>query len=143
MSFGKIFEQTFNGSMMGAGSDVFAVWAYAIAHLKPPGIVELNPRHLAALLGMTKGEVEKAIGVLTKPDPESRTKDHEGRRLLKQDGFNYLAPTFARYRNGTPEEQRAANAARQRRFREKNKKTPLKNGERLGTHVHGPGEHLQ
>lgn len=130
MSFGKLYEQTFTGSMMGAGPVVFSVWSYVVAHVKPPGRLEINPRLVAALIGTTAAEVQKALDVLTAPDPESRSKEQEGRRLIREGEFTYRVPTFARYRNGTEEEQRKANAARQARFREKHKAQPKPNGKR-------------
>ena len=133
MSFGKIFAHTFTGSMLGKGPTVFAVWAYAIANLKPPGTVELNPNLLGAILGAPVEDIEEALGVLTSPDPKSRTKEgHEGRRLIRKGEYLYFAPTFERYRNGTPEEKAAANAARQKRFRERKKATVPKHTKELG-----------
>lgn len=125
MSYGKIYEQTFTGSMMGAGPVVFAVWSYAIAHLKPPGRVELNPRLLAAVIGAPLKDVQAAIETLCSSDPESRSKIEKGRRLVKEGEFLYRAPTFERYRNGTDEERKATNAARQKRHREKKKRIGL------------------
>lgn len=121
MSFGKLYEQTFTGSMMGSGPTVFAVWGYVVAHVRPPGKVELNPRLLCAILGAPLEDVRKALDVLTSPDPESRTKEHEGRRLIREGEFAYTVPTFSRYRNGTEEERKAANAGRQAKHREKKK----------------------
>lgn len=117
--FGKIYEQTFTGSMVGAGPVVFALWSYVVAHVRPPGVVELNPKLLAPIIGTTEDEIHKALDVLTSEDPDSRTPDHGGRRLLREGQFTYQVPTFERYRNGTDDERKAANAARQKRYRDK------------------------
>jgi hypothetical protein len=119
MSFGKIYERTFKGSMVGSGSTVYAVWSYVIAYLRPPGLVELNPKLLAAVIGASVEEIKKALEVLTSPDPESQCKEHEGRRLIKEGEFLYRSPTFEHYRNGIDSERRAANAERQKRWRDK------------------------
>ena len=50
--FGKFYESTFTGSMMGKGPGVFAVWAYIIAYTKPDSYVEINPKLIAILIGM-------------------------------------------------------------------------------------------
>jgi hypothetical protein len=118
--FGKIFESLFTGSMVGAGPTVFAVWSYVIAYTKPPGVVELNPRLLAVIIGCEVGEVEKAIDYLTSPDPMSRFKEHEGRRLIRCGSFAYEVPTWSTYRAiKSAEDRKAANAEAQRRYREK------------------------
>lgn len=121
-AFGKLYEQTFTGSMAGAGAVVFSVWAYVVAHLRPPGIVELNPLILAAAIGVDRAEVERAIEYLSSPDEMSRTKEHEGRRLLKEGQFLYRAPNFDRYRNGNDEQRKIAAAARQAKYRNKKAK---------------------
>jgi len=95
--YGKYFASTFTGSLMGAGANVFAVWGYVIANTTG-GQVELNPRLLAAVLGMSVAEVAKAIDYLAAPDPESRSKIEEGRRLIREGEFCYRVPNFATYR---------------------------------------------
>lgn len=118
MSFGKIFESTFTGSMAGSGPSVFAVWAYVIANTRPPGAVEINPLILAAILGTTPGEINAAIEVLTSPDERSRTKLHDGRRLLKTGDFSYDVPTWQQYRDARNDEERKAyNREAQRKHR--------------------------
>lgn len=122
MSFyGKIYEQTFTGSMYGSGACVFAVWSYVIANARPPGKIELNPRMLASTIGAPLEEIRKAIDLLCAPDPESRTKEHKGCRLIREGEFLYLVPTFARYRIGTEEERKAAQNARKQRSRDSKK----------------------
>ena len=94
--YGKHFTSTYSGSMYGAGVCVFAVWGYVIAHTKG-GQVELNPKALAGVLGCTPGEVEAAIEYLCSPDPQSRNKEHEGRRLLRVGEFAYDVPSYEHY----------------------------------------------
>lgn len=122
MSFGKIFESTFTGSMIGAGGTVFAVWGYVISHTKPPGIVELNPVLLSALIGESVEKIKEAIQYLSSPDEMSRTPDDEGRRLVQVDQFLYRVPTWQKYRNMRNDEERRqyfAEAKRRQRQREK------------------------
>ena len=116
--YGKIYESTFTGSMVGSGAVVFAVWSYVIAHVKPPGVVELNAALLGPVLGCPVGDVEKALEVLCAPDERSRTPDHEGRRLLREGQFLYRVPTWGHYhamRND--DERRAYNREAQRKSR--------------------------
>lgn len=112
--FGKFFAKTFTGSMRGAGSHVIAVMAYAVAHAKPPeGQVEMNPEILAFLIGDTQKRIEEALKYLMAPDPKSRTKKEQGKRLIKEGEYLYRLVNWADYRNCEDDE------ARKMYFREK------------------------
>lgn len=120
MSFGKIFESTFTGSMVGSGASVFAVWSYVIANTRPPGLVEINPVILASMIGAGVNDIESALDYLQAADPRSRSKDCEGRRLIKVDDFLYSVPTWQKYRDSrNDEERRAYNAEAARKHRAK------------------------
>lgn len=120
MSYGKIFESLFTGSMVGSGPVVFSVWAYVIANAHPPGIVELHPRLLAVVIGCSQREIEDAVTFLSSPDPNSRSQEHEGRRLLHEGRFCYTVVNFDRYREMRNEEtRRIQNREAQRRWRER------------------------
>jgi len=99
--YGKIFEQMFEGSMYGAGARVFAVWAYVIARMRPDrecgAQVELNARMVAATLGEPVEEVERVIEGLCEPDPNSRSQEQEGRRLIRMGQFSYQVVNGAKY----------------------------------------------
>ena len=120
--YGKHFESMYTGSMYGAGLGVFAVWGYVIAHSKK-GRVELNPRMLAHVLGADIAEIEKAVAWLCKPDANSRHKEHEGRRLVKEGEYQYFVPSWEHYqRIRNEDERREYNRIKQREFRERERK---------------------
>ena len=96
--YGKIFESLYEGSMVGAGPTVFAVWGYCIAKADREGIVILNPALLAPIIGTSRVDIERAIEYLERPDPNSKNPEHEGRRLLKMSGFAYFVVSHAIYR---------------------------------------------
>lgn len=96
--YGKFFASTFTGSMVGAGPVPFAVWGYVVANAVE-GQVELNPRLLSAIIGTTPEQIEAAIEYLCAPDPKSRTKDYEGRRLIREGEYAYKVPNHKTYRN--------------------------------------------
>jgi len=105
--FGKFYAKTFTGSMMGAGSDVIAVMAYAVSHAKPPdGVVELNPKYLSLVIGASISEMETAISFLVAPDVDSRTKTLEGRRLERNGQFSYRLVNWFAHRQGLDDESR-------------------------------------
>lgn len=106
MSFGKIFESTYTGSMVGSGPVVFAVWGYIIANTRPPGVVEINPIILGAMLGATAESVQNALDFLQAEDARSRSKECDGRRLVKIGEFIYSVPTWQRYREARNDDER-------------------------------------
>lgn len=125
--FGKHFASMYEGSMVGAGSHVFAMMGYVIAHQRPDpvvgGQVRLNPGILATIFGEPELKVQQAIDYLCAPDPKSTTPDEEGRRLVKIGQFDYRVVNAAKYlaiRN--EEERREANRIRQAKHRKKPKK---------------------
>jgi hypothetical protein len=125
--YGKYHASTFTGSMRGAGCTRFAVWGWVIANTNRHSVVEINPEILAFLLGCSIEEVVEAVEYLCAPDPKSRCKDHDGRRLLKEGEFQYLVPTHEHYRKmKTTEEKKEYNRVKkqEQRARESNDVKP-------------------
>lgn len=94
--YGKAFESMYEGSMVGAGAVVFAVWNYCIAKNRN-GCVELNPKLVGFILGESPDEISEAISVLSSPDIASRSKDEEGRRLMKEGEYQYRMVNWEKY----------------------------------------------
>ena len=103
--YGKLFESTFNGSMVGSGPEIFAVWAYVLAHVRN-GSVELNSRIIATVIGMEEASVVRAIETFCAPDQRSRNKAHEGRRLIRSGEFLYKVTGWAMYSKILDEDDR-------------------------------------
>ncbi len=99
--YGRIFESLYEGSMVGSGSAMFAVWPYVIAKMKPDkemgAQVDLNPELLAFVLGEESEVIQKVIEKLCSPDPKSRTPAEDGRRLIKLGQFTYQVVNGAKY----------------------------------------------
>lgn len=108
--FGKIFESMYRGSLVGQGALTFAVWGYVIANQRPDrevgSQVELNPKLLAAILGEEEGEVARTVQRLCEPDPESRSKEEDGRRLIRLGQYAYKVVNGTKYRWMANEEAR-------------------------------------
>src|SRR5689334_3319517 len=122
--YGKAFESMYEGSMYGAGLAVFAVWGYVIAHIRKSR-VELNPVKLADTLGGSKQEIEQAIEELMQPDPNSRHKEYEGRRLIKEGQFQYFVPSWESYQKiRSADDRREYNKLKQREYRMRMKSNP-------------------
>lgn len=127
--YGKHFASMYEGSMVGAGAVVFAVMGYIIANAVPDREVgtqvELNPKLLAFILGEKQSEVEKAIEFLCAPDKNSRSKEEQGRRLVRIGQFSYRVVNGAKYRAMRDEEKR------REQNREAKRRERLKNGKPL------------
>ncbi len=125
--FGKFFASTFTGSMFGAGADVFAVWGYAIANTVASQ-VELNPRVIAAAIGMTPERALAAIDVLIQPDSNSRSKNDDGCRLVREGEYAYRVPNHDKYRLiRCEEDRRAYNREAQSKSRKRKRESILVN----------------
>lgn len=126
--YGRLFEAMYKGSMIGAGVAVFAVWPYVIAnmrgHPEHGALVELNPQLLAFIFGGCEEElIQAAIERLCEPDPNSRTKKEEGRRLVRMGQFLYRVVNGAEYLAIRKDEaNRQAHREAQARHREKKKR---------------------
>lgn len=120
--YGKFFASTFEGSMYGAGSGVFALWAYVISHTVNSR-VEINPVAVAPKIGMTVEEVNEALAYLQAPDEQSRSKEMEGRRMVKEGQFSYFIPNHRTYLGiKDSEDLRAYNARKKRESRDRLKR---------------------
>jgi hypothetical protein len=117
--YGKSYESMYEGSMVGAGINVFAVWNYIITKARG-GAVEINPRLLAFTLGGKEDEVVAALEFLQQPDPISRSKDCEGRRLIKDGQFQYRVVNWEKYQEiKNAADKREYNRVKQAEYRAK------------------------
>ncbi|MHC4335421.1 MAG: hypothetical protein ACYSUV_16985 [Planctomycetota bacterium] len=97
--YGKIFSKMYEGSMVGIGPDVFALWGYCIAKADPDEhTVEINPTLLACIIGMPVARVQKALKTLLAPDPDSHSQEAGGARLTHVTGHRYHVTTHEEYR---------------------------------------------
>jgi hypothetical protein len=103
--YGKHFASMYTGSMYGAGPVVFSVWGWIIANVVK-GLIEVNPKLLAPIIGCSVGEVQTALTTFQQPDPESRNQEEEGRKLIKVGQFAYHVVSHGKYNAIRHEEDR-------------------------------------
>lgn len=139
----------YTGSMFGKPAIVFAVWGYVIANMRPSRkdgqcYVELNAAVLAATFSTTIDEVNQALECLEAPDPGSRSKEAEGRRIVclddeRQGPCQYQVVNGSHYRAIRDEEERRIylrEAKRQSRAKAKStKSTNVNHGQPPSTQV--------
>lgn len=118
--YGKCFASMYEGSMMGKGPEVFAVWPYVLANASDEGFVELNPFLVGVKIGMKTEEVKGVIEEFLSPDPQSRSKELEGRKLEKLGEFLYRIVNHGYYRAiRNAEDRKEQNRLAQARYRER------------------------
>jgi hypothetical protein len=83
-TFCMIFGQHLCDSLLLAEEDhVFKMFIILTALSDFEGVVEMSRVRLAQKLHMTRDKVDDALDKLSRPDPESRSQTHEGRRVLE------------------------------------------------------------
>jgi hypothetical protein len=94
------------------------VWIAMLSKTDATGYVRVSPPAMARLCHLNREEFDTIIEAYCAPDPESRTEDHEGRRLAKVEG-GWQILNYVNYREGL--KQPDSSAGRMRKLREKKK----------------------
>lgn len=94
------------------------VWIAMLAKTDATGYVRVAAPAMARLCHLTREDFDRIIDVYCSPDPESRTSDHDGRRLEKVEG-GWQILNYTKYREGL--KQPDSSAGRMRKLREKRK----------------------
>ena len=95
--FVKVFASILTSTIWGEDHATVRVWIAMLASADSDGMVEGSVPGFARIANVTVGEMEHALEVLSRPDPHSRTKDHEGRRIQEFEG-GWQILNHAKYR---------------------------------------------
>jgi hypothetical protein len=101
----KLFGSIIASTIWRESKETKIVWITMLAMAKKDGIVEASIPGLAVLAGVTTQECERAINTLLSPDPYSRSKEHEGRRIATVEGGWHIL-NHAKYRAKMGADQR-------------------------------------
>lgn len=113
----KLFSSIVTSTIWRESDHVRLVWVTMLALSDRHGMVEASVPGLADMARVSRSLCEDALRVLSEPDQDSRTKDLDGRRIVKVDGGWQLV-NHARYREKmSEEERRARNAAYMKEYR--------------------------
>lgn len=111
--FAKIYGEILTSTVWGEDLATRAVWITMLVMSDANGYCPGAAPGLARIANVTVEQCRHALDVLLSPDPDSRTRDHDGRRLLAVDG-GWIIVNHQKYRHrDTPE------AERKRRQRER------------------------
>lgn len=113
----KLFASILDSSIWSADAPTRLLWITMLAMADENGMVYASMSGLANRARLSIPECEGALAVLAAPDPESRTPDHEGRRVERMRG-GWLLLNYAAYREIRTKGQMAT-AARQARYRDR------------------------
>jgi hypothetical protein len=113
----KLFSSILTSTIWGEDHATVRVWIAMLASSDADGVVEGSVPGFARVANVTVEEMRRALAILSAPDPESRTPDHEGRRIEAIEGGWFIL-NFAKYR----EQAQAKEGSRAPYYREYRKR---------------------
>ncbi len=121
--FCKLFASLYQGTLRGRSHEIL-VFTNLIANATAKGHVDKHPRAISEEVGLTLDEVNTALANLESTDPESRSPDEDGRRIIRMDehrAWGWRIVNYGKYRAiKNEEDRREQNRLSQARWREKN-----------------------
>lgn len=119
MAYTKLFSSIITSTIWSEDDRTRIVWITMLALADRNGEVQGSIPGLARLAGVPVEACRKAVDTFLSPDPDSRTKDDEGRRIEAIEG-GWSLLNHAKYRDmATDEDRRRKAAIRQQRARDK------------------------
>ncbi len=97
MGFTKLDSGIVDSSVWSESLATRVVWVTILAKCDPDGMVRCARSGLRRASNVTEEEFDTAIQKLESPDPESRTKAEEGRRIREVEG-GWLVINYCKYR---------------------------------------------
>lgn len=117
----KLFSSIIDSTIWRESKETKIVWITMLAKCDKYGIIEASLPGLADAAKVSLNECVEALAVLMAPDPHSRTKANEGRRIAEVDG-GWRILNHAKYRDKMSDRQRLEyQAAWQKEYRKRKK----------------------
>ena len=115
----KLFNSLVTSTVWQADLETKVVWVTMLALADQHGEVQGSIPGLAHIAGVSLEGCKRALEKFQAPDPYSRTKDHEGRRIEEIDG-GWSLLNYAKYRKmSSKDDQMQKSAERSKRYRER------------------------
>jgi hypothetical protein len=105
MSYAKLFSSITESSLWSSSKETRLLFVSMLARANAVGFVEASVPGLARISNLTREETEAALGELMAPDPDDKSGNNEGRRIVKMDG-GWGIVNYEIYRNRRDEEER-------------------------------------
>jgi hypothetical protein len=127
MQFTKLFSSILDSTIWQEPAETRLVWITMLAMSDRQGDIHASIPGLAKRSGVSILECEKALDCLLSPDPYSRTKDNDGKRISEIDG-GWTLLNHGKYRALlSAEERKEYNRKKQAEYRAKKKGNVSKN----------------
>lgn len=119
-TYTKLFQSILDSTVWQECPATKVVWVTMLAMSDRDGNVWASVPGLAKRSGVELAECEEALRKFLSPDPYSRTKEHEGRRIMEVDG-GWRLLNHSKYREMmNAEERREYQRVKQAEYRAKN-----------------------
>ena len=103
--FTKLHSSIATSSIMAQPIATRWVWTFLLSQANAQGVVEGSVLGLAIAAHVSLEEAQDAISTFLRPDPYSRTKDLDGRRLVEVDG-GWSIVSYTKWRHKLSAEDR-------------------------------------
>lgn len=122
--YAKLFSSLYQGTLRGCPDEIL-VFTNLLAHADATGLVDKHWRAISEETGISEDRVKTAIENLEAPDPESRSPEMDGRRLIPLDehrAWGWHIVNHGKYRAiRNEDDRREQNRLAQQRWREKHR----------------------
>ncbi len=119
MAYTKLDTNIIYSTVWKEPAEIIKVWFTLMALADRDGYVGASTEGIARAALVKEEVVDEALALFQSPDPKSRTKDFEGRRIVEVDG-GWKLLNHAKYRDAqSAEERREAANRRQREYMER------------------------
>lgn len=109
--YAKVFASLWDGTL-GQNWEAWSVFVFMLANCSADGVIDMTPDAISRRSCIPPDVVKRALTYLTTPDPESRSVEESGRRLIPLDShrsWGWRIVNHSRYRR---QESRAVKKAR-------------------------------
>jgi len=108
--YGKLFETMYHGTLGSKGPwQALVTFQQLIILSDRKGIVDMTPESISRMTTIPLEIIQSGIKTLLKPDPDSRTPDEEGRRIVALDDcrdWGWRIVNYEKYREICSEDER-------------------------------------
>lgn len=136
--YGKVFQQIYDSSIC-TNWKALVTFQQFIVMADSQGIVDITPHAIAQRTGIPEDIIRTGIEALERPDPESRSPEEEGRRIVRLQphrSWGWRLVNYAHYRDlASREALREGNRERKREERGRSRPvTPSHDSSHLSRH---------
>ena len=97
--YGKIFDSMYEGTLYGHWEAIVTLQQMLVL-CNSEGVIDMTPQAIAARTSIPLEILTKGIGILTEPDPYSRTPGDDGKRIVLMDNhrpWGWFIVNYAKY----------------------------------------------